>query len=91
MPFAALMLKEVLVGMVFSLVLASLSAALATAGSLLDTVIGFSFGSLVDPVSGNNSTLISNLYSMLGIAVFIATAPSGWRARRRPSGSSPRP
>jgi flagellar biosynthetic protein FliR len=76
--FSALMLKEVLVGIVFALVLACLFAALSAGGSLLDTVIGFSFGSLVDPVSGNNSSLISNLYAMLGVAVFVAIDGDSW-------------
>ena len=78
LPFASLMLKEVLVGIAFALVLAALFAALATAGSLADTLIGFSFGSLVDPVSGNNSSLLSNLYSMLGVAVFVAIGGDAW-------------
>jgi flagellar biosynthesis protein FliR len=76
--FAALMLKEILVGVVFALVLAALTAAMATAGSLLDTFIGFSFGALVDPISGNNSTLISNLYAMLAVLVFIVIGGDGW-------------
>jgi flagellar biosynthesis protein FliR len=78
LPFAALMLKEILVGVAFALVLAALLAALSTAGSLLDTIIGFSFGSLVDPVSGNNSSVLSNLYAMLGIVVFIAIDGDSW-------------
>jgi flagellar biosynthetic protein FliR len=77
-PFAALMLKELLVGVVFALVLAALFAALSTAGSLLDTIIGFSFGALVDPVSGNNSSVLSNLYAMLGVVVFIAIDGDSW-------------
>jgi flagellar biosynthetic protein FliR len=78
LPFASLMLKEVLVGITFALVLAALFAALSTAGSLADTLIGFSFGSLVDPVSGNSSSLLSNMYSMLGIAVFVAIGGDAW-------------
>jgi flagellar biosynthetic protein FliR len=78
LPFAALMLKEVLVGVVFALILAALFAALSTAGSLMDTLIGFSFGALVDPVSGNNSSLLSNLYAMLGVAVFVAIDGDAW-------------
>ena len=42
------------------------------AGSLLDTLIGFSFGSLIDPVTGNQSTVISNMYALFGAAVFVA-------------------
>jgi flagellar biosynthetic protein FliR len=78
LPFVALMFKELLVGITFSLVLAALFAALSTAGALLDTIIGFSFGSLVDPVSGNNSSVLSNTYSMLGVAVFVAIGGDSW-------------
>jgi flagellar biosynthetic protein FliR len=78
LPFAGLMLKEILVGITFALVLAALFAALSTAGSLLDTIIGYSFGSLVDPVSGNNSSVLSNLYAMLGVAVFVAIDGDSW-------------
>jgi flagellar biosynthesis protein FliR len=78
LAFSGLMLKEILVGVVFSLVLAALFAALSGAGSLLDTLIGYSFGSLVDPVSGNNSTLLANLYAMLGVAVFVAIGGDSW-------------
>jgi flagellar biosynthetic protein FliR len=78
LPYASLMVKEILIGVTFALIIAALFAALATAGSLADTLIGFSFGSLVDPVSGNNSSLLSNLYSMLGVAVFIAIGGDAW-------------
>jgi flagellar biosynthetic protein FliR len=76
--YGALMLKEILVGITFSLVLAAMFAALSTAGSLIDLVAGFSFGSLVDPVSGNNSTMLANLYAMFGVAVFIAIGGDSW-------------
>jgi flagellar biosynthetic protein FliR len=78
LTYGALMLKEILVGVVFSLVLACLFAALTTAGAVLDLVAGFSFGSLVDPVSGNNSTMLANLYGMFGVAVFIAIGGDSW-------------
>jgi flagellar biosynthetic protein FliR len=77
-PFAALLLKELLVGAAFSFVLAALFAAVSAAGSLVDTLIGFSFGSLVDPVNGNQSTVMSNVYSLLGVAVFIAIDGDAW-------------
>ena len=76
--YGALMLKEILVGITFSLVLACMFAALSSAGALLDLVAGFSFGSLVDPVSGNNSTMLANLYAMFGVAVFIAIGGDSW-------------
>jgi len=78
LTYGGLMLKEILVGVGFSLVLACLFAALTTAGSVIDLVAGFSFGSLVDPVSGNSSTMLANLYAMFGVAVFIAIGGDSW-------------
>ena len=44
LPFAGLMMKEILVGLAFAYTIAALIAAVSTAGSFLDTQIGFSFG-----------------------------------------------
>src|SRR5438874_2352044 len=56
---AALIGKELLIGLAFAYALAALFAAVTVAGSLLDTLVGFSFGSLVDPVSGNQSSVLA--------------------------------
>ncbi|HWT24638.1 MAG TPA: flagellar biosynthetic protein FliR [Solirubrobacteraceae bacterium] len=75
---AGLMVKEVLVGTAFSFGLAALFAALSAAGSVLDTLVGFSFGGLVDPVTGTQSSILSQLYSMVGVLVFIAIGGDAW-------------
>jgi flagellar biosynthetic protein FliR len=75
---AGLMVKEFLVGAAFSFVLAAMFAAVTAAGSLLDTMIGFSFGSLVDPLTGTQSSVLQQLYSMVGVAVFIAINGDAW-------------
>jgi flagellar biosynthesis protein FliR len=72
LPFAALMIKEVLVGLAFAYGLSALFAAIQAAGALLDTLIGFSFGSLVDPVTGTQSTVISQMYALFGAAIFVS-------------------
>jgi flagellar biosynthesis protein FliR len=72
LPFAALMIKEILVGLAFAYGLSALFAAIQAAGALLDTLIGFSFGSLVDPVTGNQSTVISQMYALFGAAIFVS-------------------
>jgi flagellar biosynthetic protein FliR len=79
-PFqlGGLIAKEVLVGLAFSYAVSTLFSAVTVAGSLLDTSIGFSFGSLVDPVNGTQSTIISQAYSMMGLLVFIAINGDGW-------------
>jgi len=76
--YAGLVFKELLVGLAFAFSLAALFAAVSVAGSLLDLLIGFSFGALVDPVTGNQSTVISQLYGLVGLGVFIAINGDAW-------------
>jgi flagellar biosynthetic protein FliR len=73
-----LLVKELLVGMAFAFGLAALFAALSAAGSLLDTLIGFSFGGLVDPVTGTQSSVLAQVYAMVGVLVFIAINGDAW-------------
>ncbi len=75
---AGLIAKELLVGTAFAFVLAAMFAAVTTAGALLDTVVGFSFGALVDPVTGNSGGVLGQLYALVGIAVFIAIGGDAW-------------
>jgi flagellar biosynthetic protein FliR len=78
MAIGSLLTKELLVGSAFAYTLAATFAALAVAGSFLDTTIGFSYGSLVDPVNGNQSAILSTTYSMIGLMVFIAIGGDAW-------------
>jgi flagellar biosynthetic protein FliR len=78
MGIGSLILKELLIGSAFAYALAATFAALAVAGSLLDTTIGFSYGGLVDPVNGNQSAVLSTAYSMIGLMVFIAINGDAW-------------
>jgi flagellar biosynthetic protein FliR len=73
-----LMGKELLVGMAFAFGIGALFAALTVAGSLLDVTIGFSLGGVVDPLSGTQSSLLAQLYTMIGMLVFIAIGGDGW-------------
>ncbi len=75
---AGLALKELVVGLGFAFALACLFAAFATAGSILDTTMGFSFGSLVDPVTNVQSGQMVQVYGMVAIAVFIAIGGEAW-------------
>ncbi|MCW2997781.1 MAG: flagellar biosynthetic protein FliR [Solirubrobacterales bacterium] len=79
--FAALLGKELLVGLAFAFALGALFAAVQIAGSFLDTMIGFSFGSLVDPVTGNQSTVIQQLYGLVAVLVFIVIGGDAWVIR----------
>jgi flagellar biosynthesis protein FliR len=78
LSLAGLVGKEALVGFAFAFTVAVLFAAVSVAGSFLDTLIGFSYGGLVDPVNGNQSSVLSQLYTLVGVMVFIAIGGDTW-------------
>jgi flagellar biosynthetic protein FliR len=79
--YGGLILKELLIGLAFSFALGALFAAVTVAGSFIDTSIGFSFGAQVDPINGTSSTILAQLYSMLGVLIFIAIDGDAWVLR----------
>ncbi len=76
--FASLVGKELLVGLAFAFVLGALFAALSVAGTFLDTSIGFSFGSIIDPISGSSAAVLAQLYALIGVLIFIAIGGDAW-------------
>ena len=70
--------KELLIGLAFAFVIGALFTAIAVAGSFLDTMIGFSYGSLVDPLTGTSSSVLQQAYSLISILVFIAIGGDAW-------------
>ena len=81
MRIAGLALKEIVIGLGFAFSIACLFAAVDTAGSLIDSQIGLTYGSLINPVDNTQSGSISQLYSMVGILVFIAIDGEAWVIR----------
>ena len=75
---AGLLGKELLVGLAFAFALGALFAALSVAGTFLDTSIGFSFGSIVDPITGSSAAVLAQLYSLIGVLIFIAIGGDAW-------------
>ena len=78
LAFGLLILKEVIVGLAFAYSLAAMFAALQAAGTLLDTLIGFSFGAIVDPITGTQSAVIQQMYALFGVTVFVAINGDAW-------------
>jgi flagellar biosynthetic protein FliR len=78
LELGGLILKEMLVGMGFAFTLAALFAAVQVAGSLLDTLIGFSFGALVDPVTGTTGGVLNQLYALFGVGIFVVIGGDAW-------------
>jgi flagellar biosynthetic protein FliR len=77
-PLAELVVKEMLIGLAFAFAVGVVFHAMSIAGSFLDTLVGFSFGSLVDPITGTQSPVLSQVYSLVGVMIFIAIGGDGW-------------
>ena len=75
---ATLMVEQVLVGLLLAFAVGALMAAVQTAGGLADIVSGFSFGATVDPINGNQGGTFSELYSLVGVMLFIAIGGDAW-------------
>jgi flagellar biosynthetic protein FliR len=78
---AALALEGLLTGLGFAFSIAVLFAALESAAAFLDAISGFSFGSLVNSMDGPQSGVISELYAIIGTAIFLAIGGDGWMLR----------
>ena len=76
--YGGLMVKEMLVGLAFAFALGALFAAISAAGAIADMLVGFSFGSLVDPLTGNQGGTLAQVYSMVGLMIFVAINGDGW-------------
>lgn len=70
---AQLFFKEALVGFAFALVLSAIGAAVQSGASLLDSIIGFSFASLVDPITNMQNAVLGQVYAMFTALVFVVT------------------
>lgn len=82
-PFTLAMLigEGMLVGLGFAFSFAVLFAAIESAGSLADLGAGFSYGNLINPVSGEESGPITHMYSLVGIGIFLAISGEAWVLR----------
>jgi flagellar biosynthesis protein FliR len=77
----ALLVESFLVGLGFSLIVATVFAAVEMAGWLTDSLSGFSFGSMVDPINGSQGGVITQLYGLIGLVIFIAIGGDAWLLR----------
>ncbi len=78
---AGLVMEGLLVGTSFAFALAVLMAAVESAGSLIDVVSGFSYGELINPLSGDQSAVMSRFYSLFGTMIFLVIGGDAWTLR----------
>jgi flagellar biosynthetic protein FliR len=69
--FALTLAREIGVGLAFALALGIVNAAIQAGTSLADTTVGFSFGALIDPVSGVQNAVIGQVYMLFTTMIFL--------------------
>ncbi len=69
---AVLIVKEVSVGLAFAFALSMLQAAVAAGAALLDTLVGFSFAAVVDPINGQQTAVLGQFYGLVATMIFLA-------------------
>jgi flagellar biosynthetic protein FliR len=57
-------LKELCVGLAYAFPMAVLVGAVAAGASLLDTMVGFSFGAVLDPIDNQQSAVLAQFYAI---------------------------
>ncbi|HEX8713956.1 MAG TPA: flagellar biosynthetic protein FliR, partial [Solirubrobacteraceae bacterium] len=70
-----------LVGLGFAFSFAVLFAAVESAGALADIGAGFSYGSLVNPFSGESAGAFTPVFSLLAVTVFLTIGGEAWVLR----------
>lgn len=69
----ALLIGELLVGLVLGLTVRMVLAALQTAGMIISQQLGLSYAMTVDPTQGGQQTAIGNFLALLGVTLIVAT------------------
>lgn len=78
MAIIGLLIENFIVGLALSYTIACVFGAIQGAGAFADAFGGFSFGSTVDPVNGNPGGSMTNIYTMVGLAMFLAIGGDSW-------------
>jgi flagellar biosynthetic protein FliR len=81
LALVGLVLEQLLVGGALAFAVAALFAAVQSAGSILDAVAGFSFGAMLNPLTGTQDAILTQLYTLTGTAIFIGFGGEGWVLR----------
>jgi len=73
MQLVVVAVKESLVGLAFAFALSALVAAVQLGAGLVDTVVGFSYASVIDPFSSVQGGVIGQLYALFVAVVLVTT------------------
>lgn len=81
LPLIGLLVENFIVGLALAYAISCVFGAIQGAGVFADAFGGFSFGSTVDPVNGNPGGSMTNLYTIVGLAMFLAVGGDAWTLR----------
>jgi flagellar biosynthetic protein FliR len=81
LPVAGLLIENFIVGLALAYTIACVFGAIQGAGVFADAFGGFSFGQTVDPVNGNPGGSMTNIYTMVGLALFLVIGGDAWTLR----------
>ncbi len=81
LTLAGLIVEGLLIGFGFAFSITVLFAAFESAGSLVDILSGFSYGSLINPLNGNQAGVMSQFYSLVGTMIFLIIGGDAWMLR----------
>jgi flagellar biosynthesis protein FliR len=81
LALAGLVIEGMLVGLGFAFALGVLMAAVESAGAMIDVISGFSYGSLINPLNGEESAVMARFYSLVGTLIFLIIGGEAWALR----------
>jgi flagellar biosynthetic protein FliR len=81
LALVALLIENFIVGLALAYTIACVFGAIQGAGVFADAFGGFSFGQTIDPVNGNPGGSMTNMYTMVGLATFLAIGGDAWTLR----------
>lgn len=73
LAYIALLLKEIIVGLVIGFVIYTITAIIEGAGKLIDLSMSFNMSGAIDPIFGVQSALMGNFQMVLAIMLILAT------------------
>ncbi|HTW11735.1 MAG TPA: flagellar biosynthetic protein FliR [Solirubrobacteraceae bacterium] len=81
LPLAGLAIENFLVGLTLAFTISCVFASVQAAGVFADAFSGFSIGQQIDPINGNPGGTLTNLYSVVGLAIFLMIGGDAWTLR----------
>lgn len=81
LALGGLVVEGLLVGLAFAFTLSMLMAAVESAGGIIDVLSGFSYGSLINPLTNQESAVMARFYALVGTLIFLVIGGDAWTLR----------